>query len=74
MMKRPPSSGGIGNKFIIPSDTEIMAVNSRKAQIPASAADFEITAMPISEVELDTVSAIVAGLKSPATAQITAHK
>ena len=51
-----------------------MAVNSRKAQIPASAADFEITAMPISEVELDTVSAIVAGLKSPATAQITAHK
>lgn len=51
-----------------------MAINSKNAQMPASAALLEITAIPINEVEFWTVSAAVTGLNKPATAQITAHK
>ena len=68
MTKRPPSSGGMGSRFITPSDTEIMAVNSKKGTKPASANCLDITAMPTTDDESDTVCAAVAGLNRLATA------
>ena len=66
--KRPPSSGGMGSMFIMPSDTESIAVNDRALVNPCSIADFDMTAMPTTDVELETVSAMVWGLNSPMTA------
>ena len=68
MRKRPPSSGGIGSKFMTPSDTLIIAINCINVQRPCSNADLETTAMPIIDAELLTVSAAVAGLKRLTTA------
>ena len=33
--KRPPSSGGMGSRFMMPSETEIMAMNSSASTRPA---------------------------------------
>ena len=52
-------------------DTDNMAVNSRKLTKPASAADFDMTAMPMIDVEFDTVSAAVTGLNKPRMATST---
>ena len=69
--KRPPSSGGMGSRFMMPSDTEIMAVKLKMPMSPMSTASFDMTAMPMMEVVFDTVSAAVAGLNRLATRAMT---
>ena len=61
----------MGSRFMMPSDTEIMAMNCMNGTKPASANCFDITAMPTTEDESDTVCAAVAGLNRPATACTT---
>ena len=53
---------------MMPNDTEIMAMNSINGARPASANCLDITAMPTTDDESDTVCAAVAGLNRPATA------
>ena len=55
----------------MPRDTESIDVNMSAFVNPASNADFDMTAMPTTDVELATVSAAVWGLNNPTTACTT---
>ena len=61
----------MGSRFMMPSDTEIMAVKLKMPMRPMSTASFDITAMPMMEVVFDMVSAAVAGLNRLATSATT---
>ena len=66
MTKRPPSSGGMGSRFIMPSDTEMEATNEMALANPRSTACFDMAAIPMTDVEFCTTSPAVDGLNSPA--------
>ena len=71
MTNLPPSSGGMGSMFMTPSETESIDVKKSASVRPASNALRDMTAMPTTDVDCDTVSAAVAGLNKPATACTT---
>ena len=60
--------------FMKPSDAEMTAEKNKKFWKPASRALFDITAIPMMDVDCEMVSAAVAGLNRPAIALMTMPK